>query len=129
MKLTGELVVQLLKTTRESACEVTGSSGTDASGAAKLNAAVRSPTVERRHALRLGTSAPKRRSQNSSGEVRSKTCELTKPPRLNGETTSIGIRKPSPIGPRIPCATAGSGSTVTNSPGVPGGAVGGGTWS
>ena len=43
------------------------------------------------------------------------------PPRLNGETTSIGTRKPRPIGPAIPSASAGSGATVTYSPAVPGG--------
>ena len=42
---------------------------------------------------------------------------------------SIGTRTPSPIGPRIPPAIAGSGSTVRNSPGVPSFGTGGGTWS
>src|SRR5487761_205891 len=46
---------------------------------------------------------------------------------------SIGTRKPRPIGPRmggLP-TTVGSGTAgaVTYSPGVPGGAVTGGTWS
>ena len=35
----------------------------------KLNALVRSPTVVRRQALKLGTSAPKRVSRNRSTEV------------------------------------------------------------
>ena len=34
-----------------------------------------------------------------------------------------------PIGPRIPPASEGRGETVRYSPGVPAGAVGGGTWS
>ena len=43
--------------------------------------------------------------------------------------TTVGTRNPSPIGPRIPCAAAGSVGTVRNSPAVPGGGVGGATWS
>jgi hypothetical protein len=46
---------------------------------------------------------------------------------------SIGTRKPNPIGPVIAGfpMTAGSGTAgaVMYSPGVPGGAVTGGTWS
>src|SRR5437660_11081454 len=129
MKLTGAFVGQSLSSTRGSASDGAGTAGTDWFGAAKLKAAVRSPTAERRHALRFGTSAPKRRSMKRSVEVRSKTLEQTKPPRLNGETTSCGTRNPSPIGPLIPSAADGSVGTVTYSPAVPAGAVGGGTWS
>src|SRR5919201_4889945 len=55
--------------------------------------------------------------------------EDARPPRENGETTIIGTRKPRPIGPRIPSASGGSEEIVRYSPGVPGGGVGGGTWS
>ena len=96
---------------------------------AKLNACVMSPVCARRQALRFGTSAPKRRSRKRSSDVWSKVFEHTSPPRENGETTSIGTRKPRPIGPRMPPAMLGSGSTVRYSPGVPGGGTGGGTWS
>ena len=107
-----------------------GSAGIEVSGgAAKLNAFVRSPVCERRQRLRLGTSGPKRVSRNRSSEVWSKVFEHTKPPRENGEITSIGTRKPNPIGPRMPPAMLGRGSTVRYSPGVPGGGTGGGTWS
>src|SRR5437867_3349778 len=99
MKPTGALVGQSLRSTRWSACEVAGSVGTESDGFAKLNAEVRSPTVDLRQAVMFGTSTPKRRSRNSSVEVRSKVSEDTKPPRLNGETTSIGTLNPSPIGP------------------------------
>src|SRR5712692_9896473 len=43
--------------------------------------------------------------------------------------TSIGTRNPRPIGPAMPYALGGNGFVVTNAPGVPGGAVGGATWS
>ena len=49
------------------------------------------------------------------------------PPRLNGDSTSMGTRNPSPIGPAIPLASEGSGWTVRYSPSVPGGATGGST--
>src|SRR5213076_2031647 len=129
MKLVGALVGQSLPKTRGSARDGAGRVGTDPSGDAKSKADVRSPTTERRQALKFVTSTPKRRSRNSSVEVRSKVSEQTKPPRLKGDATSIGTRKPNPIGPRTPSAADGNGSTVTYSPGVPGGAVGGGTWS
>ena len=51
------------------------------------------------------------------------------PTSAEGDTTSMGTRNPSPRGPATPLALAGSGSTVTYSPGVPAGATGGGTWS
>src|ERR1700680_4550731 len=106
-----------------SAASVDGRLGTDPSGAAKLKALVRSPTVARRHALRLGTSAPNLVSRNRNIEVWSKRSDDTKPPRLNGESRSIGTRKPSPTGPRIGGLpmTVGSGTAgaVMYSPGVP----------
>src|SRR5437879_6530634 len=112
---------------------VEGRAGIDGSGFLKLNALVRSPTVARRHADKLGTSTPKRVSRNRSTEVWSKSADDTNPPLLNGEITSIGTRKPNPMGPRmggLPI-TVGSGTAgaVTYSPGVPGGAVTGATWS
>ena len=72
---------------------------------------------------------PNRRSRKRSVEVWSNSSEHTYPPALHGETTSVGTRNPSPAGPAMPWHSAGSGSTVIHSPGVPGGAVGGGTWS
>src|SRR5580704_16886432 len=112
---------------------VEGNFGIDGSGFLKLSALVKSPTAARRQALKLGTSAPKRVSRNRNTEVWSKRSEDTNPPRLNGETISMGTRKPKPIGPVIAGVpiTVGSGTAgaVTYSPGVPGGAVSGGTWS
>ncbi len=90
---------------------------------------VRSPTVDRRQALMLGAVTPKSVSRNLSCEVWSKTSEHAQPPAEKGETTSMGTRTPSPMGPAIPSADEGSGSTVRYSPSVPAGAVGGGTWS
>src|SRR6266851_9872434 len=78
-----------------------GRFGIDRSGTAKLNALVRSPTVARRHALKLGTSAPNRASRNRNIEVWSNRSDDTKPPRLNGEMTSIGTRTPNPMGPKM----------------------------
>ena len=108
-----------------------GRLGIDVSGALKFSAVVMSPTVARRHVLKFGTSAPKRVSKKRSTEVWSNKSELTNPPRPNGEIISIGTRKPSPIGPVIAGlpTTVGSGTAgrVTYSPGVPGGAVVGGT--
>jgi len=117
--------------TEESAGAVAGSDGADVSGFEKLNALVRSPTVDLRHAERFGTSAPKRVSRNRSSDVWSNRSEQMNPPRLKGEITSIGTRNPSPIGPLMFPATEGSGSAgaVMYSPAVPGGAVTGGTWS
>src|SRR5436309_2444132 len=127
--VSGACVGQLLPSTRGSARDGVGSDGTLVFGAAKLNAAVMSPVTDLRQAERFGTSAPKRVSRKRSVEVWSKVSEQTKPPREKGETTSIGTRKPRPIGPRIPFASSGSVPTVRYSPGVPGGATGGGTWS
>src|SRR5439155_8335732 len=120
-------VGQLLSTMRGSVREAPGSDGTDGLGpTAKLNAAVRSPVCSRRHLLKFGTLGPKRRSRKRSVEVWSNLLWHTRPPRENGEITSIGTRKPSPIGPLKPPAS--SESFTSSSPGVPGGAVGGGTW-
>src|SRR5215469_3822913 len=114
-------------------CVGVGRLGIDVSGVLKFSAVVKSPTVARRHALKFGTSAPNRVSKNRSSEVWSNKSELTNPPRPKGERMSIGTRKPSPIGPVIAGlpTTVGSGTAgrVTYSPGVPGGAVVGGTWS
>jgi hypothetical protein len=76
--------------------------------AAKLNALVRSPVTLRRQELRFGTSTPKRVSRKRSVEVWSNVSEHTSPPRENGDTTSIGTRKPRPTGPRMPAAALGS---------------------
>ncbi len=77
----------------------------------------------RRHALMFGQVAGVPRaavhvSMNRRTEVWSKTSELTQPPRVHGDMTSMGTRKPSPIG-----------TPSRYSPAVPGGATGGGTWS
>src|ERR1022692_3900655 len=93
------------------------------------NVEVRSPTVRRRQSEMEVARITKRSSRNRTWDVWSKTSDDTLPPRLNGETTSIGTRKPSPSGPATPLAVAGNGLTVTYSPGVPAGATGGGTWS
>src|SRR5579863_141311 len=113
------------------AAMVDGNEGIDVSGLVKLKALVMSPTVARRQAERLGTSAPKRVSRNRRTDVWSKRSEEIKPPRLNGETISMGTRKPRPIGPVMEPSTEGSGTgeAVMYSPAVPGGAVTGGTWS
>lgn len=77
----------------------------------------------RRHALMLGQVAGVPRaevhvSMKRRTEVWSKTSELTQPPRVHGDITIIGTRKPRPMG--VPSMY---------SPGVPGGAIGGATWS
>ncbi len=55
--------------TVEIAPVVEGNEGMDVSGLVKLKALVMSPTVERRHAERFGTSAPKRVSRKRSIDV------------------------------------------------------------
>ena len=50
----------------------------------------------------FGAVTPNRSSRKRSWEVWSKVCEQIRPPRLNGESTSSGTRKPSPIGPGDP---------------------------
>src|SRR5215472_16272884 len=110
---------------------VEGKFGIDVSTFLKFSALVRSPTVERLHALKLGTSAPKRVSRKRRTEVSSNKSEETNPPRLKGEISNAGTRNPRPIGPEIGGlpTTVGSGTAgaITNSPGVPAGAVVGGT--
>jgi hypothetical protein len=66
---------------------------------------------------------------NCRSEVWSKVSEQYQPPRLNGDTTRQGTRKPRPMGPAMPLAAAGRGETVRYSPSVPEGGTGGGTWS
>ena len=110
--------------TVEIAALADGSDGIDVSGLVKLKALVMSPTVARRHAERFGTSAPKRVSRKRRSEVWSKRSDEMNPPRLNGEMTNVGTRKPRPMGPgdRRAAGTVGSGTAgaVTYSPGVPG---------
>src|SRR3954452_13530204 len=128
ISLAGALVGQLLIVIRGSAGDGEGRFGSDPSGV-MFSVIVTSPVIARRHLVRLGPSAPKRVSMKRSVEVWSNTSDETRPPRANGETTIVGTRKPSPIGPRIPSASGGSEEIVKNSPSVPGGGVGGGTWS
>jgi hypothetical protein len=68
----GALVAPVLIVTCRSVGEGCGSLGTDRSTLAKLKALVRSPTAERRHEDRFGTSAPKRVSRNRNSDVWSK---------------------------------------------------------
>jgi len=62
-----------------------GNTGTEVSGLEKLKAEVMSPTVARRQAERLGTSAPNRVSRKRRTEVWSKVSDEMNPPRANGE--------------------------------------------
>jgi hypothetical protein len=116
-----------------------------ATGEAKSNAPVRSPTMERRHAVSLGSSSPDTPLAANSVvrkriiEVWSLTSEHTmgRHPadpgatglRDHGEITSMGTRGPSPTGPAMPPSPPDGGTAVRYSPGVPAGATGGGTWS
>jgi hypothetical protein len=95
-----------------------GNAGKLVSGWAKSNAEVRSPQVCRRQSLMFGSTTPVQVSKKRMMEVWSNTCEQTRPPRLQGETTNRGTRIPKP-----------NGSPLTNSLVVPGGGTGGGTWS
>ena len=100
----------------------------------QLKAAVEAgATTPERQAEMFVQLMPKRSSRSWIWEVWSKRSEFTYPPRLNGETTSSGTRKPSPMGPdtppSVPPAPLRLGVPVTNSPAVPAGATGGGTWS
>src|SRR6202035_1987928 len=90
---------------------------------------VRSPTVCLRQAEMFGAFTPKRASRNRSIDVWSKVWESTHPPRLQGEITIVGTRNPSPMGWRNPPSSPTVGVAVTVSSAVPGGGVGGGTWS
>src|SRR5262249_32961341 len=100
-------------------------------GAAKLNAVVMSPVALLRQAVRLGTGAPNRVSSNRRCEGWSNVSWHVSGPRMYGEMTKHGTRKPKPIGPLMPPdpGTALMSGTVRYSPGVPAGAVGGMTWS
>ncbi|MDT4824750.1 hypothetical protein FQZ97_580100 [compost metagenome] len=76
-------------------------------GVAKLKIEVRSPQTARRHGEMFGSATPKRRSMKRSTEVWSNTCELTQPPLVQGDSTYIGTRGPSPY---TPCRCAGVSS-------------------
>jgi hypothetical protein len=70
-------------------------------------------------------------SRSCSTEVWSDTSEVTQPPRVHGEISSSGTRKPRPTGsgwvtPRLASVPEVS---AKNSSVVPAGATGGGTWS
>src|SRR5947209_5885718 len=139
---------------------VSKSVGTVASGlAARFKADVKSPTRARRQALRpgwraagswfgIGAGLPLAAahvSTNRNSDVWSNRSEHTSGApaglgfRLNGEITSIGTRKPRPMGsaevsrpPTVVAsclAVAVMAARFKYSPGVPAGAVGGGTWS
>ncbi len=82
-------------------------------GAAKLNADVISPTVALRHALMLGTGTPNGLETNFSCEVWSKTSLHLSGPRLYGDMTKQGTRKPNPIGPRVPLLTSSALSRLS----------------
>ena len=75
-----------------------GSAGSAALGVAKSKQVLRSPATARRQGLMLGSITPKRVSRKRTTEVWSATCELTQPPRLQGDTTYIGTRQPMPKG-------------------------------
>jgi hypothetical protein len=94
-KSIGALVAQVLMVTRESVLDGCGSDGTEVLTLTKLNALVRSPTTDRRHEDRLGTSAPKRVSRKRRSEMWSNVRRETKPPRAKGETIRRGTRKPA----------------------------------
>ncbi|MNK94636.1 hypothetical protein D3C87_1148440 [compost metagenome] len=57
---------------------------------------MRSPHTARRNGEMFGSFTPKRASMKRITEVWSKACELTQPPRLQGEITYIGTRTPGP---------------------------------
>ncbi|MNL67488.1 hypothetical protein D3C87_1920810 [compost metagenome] len=56
-------------------------------GVLKSKAVVRSPQTARRQGETLGSATPNRVSRKRITEVWSKTCELTQPPRLQGDST------------------------------------------
>ena len=116
--------------TAVSPSDVAGNFGTVVSGRCRsANAWVRSPVVDRRHAERFGTSTPNRVSRKRRSDVWSKVVRAHVAPSTEGRTTRHGTRKPRPIGPAIPEACAGSGTDGQVLLAVPGGGVGGGTWS
>jgi len=57
----------------------------------------------------FGSAIPDHFSRNCRTDVWSKTWEHTLPPRLHGETTSIGTRVPSPIGSPFTSSSATPG--------------------
>src|SRR5437879_8080473 len=65
--------------------EQSGSGSTPRLGVLKSKTLVRSPQTARRHGLICGSITPKRVSRNRITEVWSNTCELTKPPLVQGE--------------------------------------------
>ncbi len=83
---------------------------------------------------------PKRASRKRSTDVWSKACELTQPPRLQGETTYIGTRGPGPY-TRLSAASCSDGlmwrsrsvlmvdAPAIEPSGLSDGAAGDGTWS
>lgn len=75
-----------------------GKAGMLMSGLAKSKAEVRSPQACRRQALMFGSCTPVQVSRKRRTEVWSNNCEQTRPPRVHGETMSIGTRTPRPIG-------------------------------
>ncbi|MOA10598.1 hypothetical protein D3C78_1304950 [compost metagenome] len=82
---------------------VSGSRGTMGSlGWTKSKQDVRSPQTARCQGLIASTVMPKRFSRNMPMEVWSKTCELTQPPLLQGDTTYIGTRELRPQGRVLP---------------------------
>src|ERR1700730_14598793 len=82
LPVSGACVAQLLFAMRGSERDALGSDGMDGSAAlSKLKPLVRSPVTDRRQALKLGTSAPKRRSRKRSIEVWSNVSLHTSPPR------------------------------------------------
>ena len=108
--------------------EVSTSRGALVTGASRTGSVeVRSPVTDLRQLLMFGAVTPNRDSRKRSWEVWSNTSEQTYPPAEKGETTNRGTRTPRPIGPSIPLAEAGRGSTVRYSPVVPAGEVGGET--
>src|SRR5512139_1603832 len=87
----------------------------------KSNALVRSPHTARRHALMFGSSTPVTFSRSLTTDVWSEISDVTWPPTVQGDTTVIGTRGPSPMG-RLSYQ-----SSLLPPSGR--GATGGGTWS
>ena len=80
-----------------------GRSGIPKTGLPKSKALMRSPQTLRRQALMFGQiaglpSASVHFSRNWITEVWSETSEVTQPPRVHGEISSSGTRKPRPTG-------------------------------
>ncbi len=93
----------------------------------KSNTDIRSPVTARRQGLMVGSGTPNTREQNRRTEVWSKTSEQTYPPRVQGETTIMGTRKPSPMG--FPELISPAVETVDSPSASEVGGTGGGTWS